>query len=66
MTDSTTVSYPKAVQLSEIKPGDYIGTTATPDSEGRLVAREIHLFAETARVVLARAIFLGIWNPVRP
>lgn len=49
LTDSTTVSYPKAVALSEIKPGDYIGTTATPDSEGRLVAREIHLFAESAR-----------------
>lgn len=49
LTESTTVSYPKAVKLSEIKPGDYIGTTATPDSEGRLVAREVHLFAETAR-----------------
>lgn len=51
MTDGTTVSYPKAIKLSDIKPGDYIGTTATPDSEGRLVAREVHLFPEASRGV---------------
>jgi len=51
MTEGTTVSYPKAIKLSDIKPGDYIGTAATPDSEGRLVAREVHLFPETSRGV---------------
>jgi hypothetical protein len=49
LTDKTTVSYPKAIKLSEIKLGDYVGTAATPDSTGRLVAREVHLFPETAR-----------------
>ena len=51
MTEGTTVSYPRAIKLSDIKPGDYIGTAATPDSEGRLVAREVHLFAEASRGV---------------
>jgi hypothetical protein len=51
VTEATTVSYPKAIKLSDIKPGDYIGTAATPDSEGRLVAREVHLFPETSRGV---------------
>jgi hypothetical protein len=49
MTDKTAVSYPKAIKLSDIKPGDYVGTAATPDASGQLVAREVHLFPEDAR-----------------
>lgn len=49
LTDKTTVAYPKAIPLSEIKSGDYVGTTAVPDASGTLVAREVHLFAESAR-----------------
>ena len=51
VTEGTTASYPKTIKLSDIKPGDYIGTAATPDSEGGLVAREVHLFPETSRGV---------------
>ena len=49
LTDKTTMAYPKAIKLSDIKPGDYVGTAATSDSTGRLVAREVHLFPEAAR-----------------
>ena len=49
LTDRTTVSYPQAIKLSDIKPGDYVGTAAMPDATGQLVAREVHLFPENAR-----------------
>ena len=49
LTDKTTISYPRVIKLSDIKPGDYVGTAATPDATGRLVAREVHLFPEAAR-----------------
>ncbi len=49
LTDKTTVSYPKAIKLTDIKPGDYVGTAAMPDASGQLVAREVHLFPEAAR-----------------
>ncbi len=41
---NTRVSYMKLMSLADIKPGTAIGTTAVPDSSGRLVAREIHVF----------------------
>jgi hypothetical protein len=49
MTEKTTVAYPKAIKLSDIKPGDFVGSTAVPNNEGQLVAREVHLFPESGR-----------------
>jgi len=39
-----TVAYPKALKLSDIKAGTPLGTTAVMGADGRLVAREIHVF----------------------
>jgi hypothetical protein len=49
LNDATTVAYPVTIKLSDIKPGDYVGTAAMPGPEGKLVAREVHLFAPAAR-----------------
>ncbi len=35
--------------LADIKPGSFIGTTATPQSDGSLRAVEVHIFPETMR-----------------
>ncbi|WP_263769500.1 DUF5666 domain-containing protein [Propionivibrio soli] len=51
VTEATGVTYPKAIRLADIKPGDYIGTAAEPNAEGKLVAREVHLFPESSRGV---------------
>jgi hypothetical protein len=39
-----TVAYPKALKLSDIKAGTPLGTTAVMGPDGKLVAREIHVF----------------------
>src|SRR5688572_695138 len=39
-----TVAYPKALKLSDIKAGTPLGTTAVMGADGKLVAREIHVF----------------------
>jgi hypothetical protein len=49
LTDATTYAYPVVIKLSDIKPGDYVGTAAMPGADGKLVAREVHLFAPAAR-----------------
>ena len=49
LNDATTVAYPVAIKLSDIQPGDYVGTAAMPGTDGKLVAREVHLFAPAAR-----------------
>ena len=41
----TTYAYPKAVKLADIKPGTPMGTTAVPGPDGKLIAREVHVFA---------------------
>ena len=47
LADNLTVAGAKAIMLADLKPGDYVGTTTTRDSEGRLVAREVHTIART-------------------
>jgi len=42
------VSVAKA-SLSDIKPGSFIGTAATPGTDGKLQAIEIHIFPESMR-----------------
>ena len=38
-----------AAQLSDIKSGEYVGTTAVKQSDGNLKALEVHIFPESAR-----------------
>lgn len=40
----TTFAYPKAVKLADIKPGTPMGTTTVPGPDGKLIAREVHVF----------------------
>ena len=41
---NATFAYMKKVDLADIKPGTPLGTTAVKDKDGKLVARELHLF----------------------
>jgi hypothetical protein len=43
------VSALKAIKLSEIKPGSFVGTAATTGADGKLTASEVHVFPEAAR-----------------
>jgi hypothetical protein len=49
MKDSTALNAVKAIQLSDIKPGSYVGTAATPGPDGKLTAKEVLVFPEAAR-----------------
>ncbi len=49
VTDETSITHPKALKLSDVKPGSYIGSGAMPGPDGRLVAREVHVFPENQR-----------------
>src|SRR5579875_685628 len=46
--NAAVVSVAKA-SVSDIKPGSYIGTAATPRTDGRLQAIEIHIFPASMR-----------------
>jgi len=46
---SLNVSAVKPVQLSDIKPGTFIGTAATTGTDGKLTATEVVVFPESAR-----------------
>ncbi len=35
--------------LSDIKPGDFVGTAARPGADGKLVALEVHIFPDSLR-----------------
>ena len=43
------VSSVKAMQLSDIKPGSFVGTAATTGTDGKLTATEVVVFPEAAR-----------------
>jgi hypothetical protein len=43
------VSAVQAIQLSDIKPGSFIGTAATTGTDGKLTATEVVVFPESAR-----------------
>ncbi|MBP0588444.1 hypothetical protein J8I87_01675 [Paraburkholderia sp. LEh10] len=43
------VSAVKQMQLSDIKPGSFIGTAATAGTDGKLTATEVVVFPESAR-----------------
>jgi len=46
---AVTVSAVKAMQLSDIKPGSFVGTAATTGTDGKLTATEVVVFPEAAR-----------------
>jgi hypothetical protein len=35
--------------LTDIKPGDFVGSAAVPDANGKLHAKEVHIFPESMR-----------------
>ena len=43
------ISSVKAMQLSDIKPGTFVGTAATTGTDGKLTATEVVVFPEAAR-----------------
>jgi hypothetical protein len=44
LAPNATFAYMKKVNLADIKPGTPLGTTAVKEADGKLVARELHLF----------------------
>lgn len=46
---SANVNAVKAIQLSDIKPGSYVGAAAMPGEDGKLTAKEVLVFPEAAR-----------------
>jgi hypothetical protein len=44
-----TVSTVRAIKLSEIKPGSFVGTAAMTGADGKLTAIEVSVFPEAAR-----------------
>jgi hypothetical protein len=49
LTDKTTVAAAKALKLSDLKPGTYVGSTTTQRADGALVASEVHTIAPTVK-----------------
>jgi hypothetical protein len=47
MTDKTTVAAAKAVALTDLKQGDYVGVTTMKRADGALVAVEVHTIPRT-------------------
>jgi hypothetical protein len=47
--ESVGVNAVKAIQLSDIKPGSYVGAAAMPGPDGKLTAKEVLVFPEAAR-----------------
>jgi hypothetical protein len=47
--DSTPVSALKNVKLADIKPGSFVGTAATTGVDGKMTAKEVVVFPESAR-----------------
>ena len=49
LVDDAKIASVAKASLSDIKPGSYIGTAATPKTDGTLQAIEIHIFPESMR-----------------
>jgi Domain of unknown function (DUF5666) len=47
MTDKTTVAAAKAIALTDLKQGDYVGVTTMKRADGALVAVEVHTIPRT-------------------
>ncbi|MFM0125756.1 hypothetical protein P0D73_44200 [Paraburkholderia sp. RL18-101-BIB-B] len=49
LKSTVAVSAVKAMELSDIKPGSFVGTAATTGTDGKLTATEVVVFPESAR-----------------
>ena len=49
LADDAKIAAVAKANLSDIKPGSFIGTAATPRTDGTLQAIEIHIFPESMR-----------------
>ncbi|WP_118183575.1 hypothetical protein [Paraburkholderia phosphatilytica] len=49
LAPNATISAVKALQLSDVKQGEFIGTAATTGADGKLTATEVVVFPEAAR-----------------
>jgi hypothetical protein len=49
LADNAKIVAVEKARLSDIKPGTFIGTAATPRTDGTLQATEIHIFPESMR-----------------
>jgi hypothetical protein len=45
LAKNATVAYMKALRLEDVKPGTPLGTSAVKGADGKLIARELHLFS---------------------
>ena len=45
LSEKATVAYMKALRLEDVKPGTALGTSAVMGRDGKLIARELHLFS---------------------
>src|SRR3982751_2689031 len=48
LTPDATVTTAKSMKLADIKQGPYVGVTSVPGSDGKLVAKEVHLIPPQA------------------
>jgi hypothetical protein len=46
ITPNTTFAYMKRLRLEDVKPGTPLGTSAVKGPDGKLIARELHIFPE--------------------
>jgi hypothetical protein len=46
---TTPITAVAAAKLDDIKPGSFVGSAARPGPDGKLVALEVHIFAESMR-----------------
>ncbi|WP_347557070.1 hypothetical protein [Robbsia sp. KACC 23696] len=49
LSDKSALNAVKAIQLSDIKPGSYVGTAAITGPDGKMTAREVLVFPEAAK-----------------
>jgi hypothetical protein len=49
LTDGTVIRTEQRINLSDIVPGMYLGTTATKQAHGHFLASEVHVFSEDQR-----------------
>lgn len=49
LTEKTVVAAARAIKLSDLKKGDYVGSTSLQNAEGALVAHEVHRIPRTVK-----------------
>jgi len=49
LTEKTTVAAAKAIKLSDLKKGDYVGSTSVKNASGEMVAHEVHRIGRTVK-----------------